>query len=217
MSIKLICFDMDGTLIKESKWSDFNQCLGVPPAQDQAWYDAFTSGEITYDTWLEKLRTAYDLPRAGVTHAVVSDCLTRFTLQPGARAAVRAAAAMGISSAVITGSFDISATALADELNLGYAISNTSCVFDATGKLVDICSGGEEGEAKVQYLRALCVQIGCELTDTLVVGDGVNDIPLFTQTDNGVAFSSCDKKVRVAARYTIEDLSALPKLLNDIA
>lgn len=35
-AIKLICFDVDGTLITNNSWYDLNIALGVTPKEDRA-------------------------------------------------------------------------------------------------------------------------------------------------------------------------------------
>lgn len=176
---ELICFDMDGTLIEENKWLDFNLCLGLTPTQDDALYEAFASGELSYHTWLERLREAYRLPRPNVTRDYVTTCLTQFTLQSGAVDALERAKALNVPTAVITGSFDTTAAAVAHALGIDHAIANTSCVFDTEDRLIDIESGGDEGEMKDRYLRALCVELNVSLESVIVVGDSGNDLPMF--------------------------------------
>ena len=42
--IKLICFDMDGTLISQNSWYKPNLALGNTAEEDQEMYDAYGRG-----------------------------------------------------------------------------------------------------------------------------------------------------------------------------
>lgn len=46
--IKLICFDLNKTLIRENTWLELNQALGMIVQEDQKLYDLYNSGKLSY-------------------------------------------------------------------------------------------------------------------------------------------------------------------------
>src|SRR3954468_15869726 len=47
--IKLVCFDLDKTLIKQNSWYELNLGLGMTPEEDQALLDGYTQGKFSYE------------------------------------------------------------------------------------------------------------------------------------------------------------------------
>jgi phosphoserine phosphatase len=72
---------------------------------------------------------------------------------------------------------------------------------------------GEEAQAKLRLVEDYCMTHGLSLEQCLVVGDSRNDIPLFSATGNGIAFSWSDEVVRAHARFLINTLAEIPALV----
>ena len=50
MNQRLVCFDMDGTLITNNKWLDFNKFLGITKVEDEAIFRRYSTADINYKT-----------------------------------------------------------------------------------------------------------------------------------------------------------------------
>lgn len=215
-TLKLVVFDMDDTLITDNTWLRFNTALGVTAEDDDRLYHEFSAGQIDYQTWLSELTQLYDLHNRHVTRDFVNEVLDTFELAPGAHEAVRSCKQHNLQTAIITGSFTTTAETVRDALGMDHAIANTSCVYDAEDRLINIASHGEEASAKVIHLESLLQELQIAPESVLVVGDGANDVPLFKLTQHGVTFTSSKPAVRNEAEHIIRDLSEMTPLLNNI-
>ena len=77
--IKLICFDIDGTLIEGNSWYTLNTALGVTPKEDLELHKAYSTGLITYTDWLTTLETLYR-KRGKTTPEQITTALSTYTL-----------------------------------------------------------------------------------------------------------------------------------------
>ena len=210
---KLVVFDMDGTLITGNTWEDFNTALGVTKEQDWDLYSAFSKDEITYDEWLEALKSLYNLTKNKHSKENVLEYLTQYTLAPEAKAALDAIHAAGHQTLLLSGSFQMTADAVAFELGIHDAIATTKCVFDQEGFLTDLHSAGDEQHAKVRHLQEYCTQHNVELSNCTVIGDGPNDIPLFMTVGTSFTFASASDDAKEAATHTIANLTEMSAII----
>ena len=51
--IKLVCFDLDNTLIAANSWERLNLALGITAEEDTAMYKQFKAGSLSYTDWLD--------------------------------------------------------------------------------------------------------------------------------------------------------------------
>lgn len=207
--MKLVVFDMDDTLISGSIWLQFNTLLGITPEKDYELYTQFSKQQITYAEWTTLLHTLYT---ENPSRTEVEQVLTAFKLNVGAREAISICKEHGVSTALFTGSFVTTAQAVAQELGIDYVQANTRCEFDASHSFTHFVSGGDEASAKLRMLQTLCTELDIELTDCIAVGDGANDIPLFSATGNGVAFTKSTPAAKAATKHQIQDLQEFPAL-----
>ena len=216
MTKKLVVFDMDKTLITGNTWADFNTALGVSHEQDWNLYSAFSKNEITYDAWLVELHKLYKLGENKHTKEQVLDYLTQYELAEGAAKAVQQIATTGHDTLLLTGSFQMTADAVAFELGINDAIATTRCIFDDEGHLKELASAGNERQAKVVTLKTYCTEKNIDLADCIVVGDGVNMLGLFELVEDSVAFESSTEEVLAAASHLISSLHELPSLVEQL-
>jgi len=213
---KLVVFDMDGTLISGNTWFDFNRAMGVTDDQDYALYKSFVNDEITYEQWLAQLLEIYNLAGNKHTKQQVLDYLTQYQLMPEALECLQAIHTAGHDTLLLTGSFQMTADAVAFELDIPTALATTNCIFDTNGHFVHLESKGDEQFAKLTSLINFCDERGISLTDCIVLGDGPNDIELFKAVRNSVTFTHAPESAKAAATYTIESLGELPALITQM-
>lgn len=211
-SIKLVCFDMDGTLIEQNSWYALNTALGVTPAEDLAMYEAYGAGELSYEDWISRLVSLYK-ERGVATRENVTAALTRYQLRDGAVELVEYLKGKGYRVAIVSGSFDVTVDAVAGQLGITLRQANTRVTFGPDGYLTELVSQGDEKDAKVRHLETICNQEGIKLTDCVCIGDGGNDIELFNATKHGIAFTDAPAFVREAAWKVVEQLSDIKKVL----
>ncbi len=218
MNNKLFVFDMDDTLITNNKWFDFNLHLGVSEEDDYRLYQAFKDGKITYVEWMEELDLLYDLQNKRVTREKVTTVLQDVNIRNGAKKLVDALHAKGYTTAIITGSFVITAHTLADQLGIRHVVANTSCVFDENDNLVKVHSRGTEGTMKNTYLLELCSALDINpAEDCYVIGDSIYDQPMFMTTGKGITFDNATKELQDSAAHVVSGFDDLHKLVAAVS
>lgn len=210
-NIKLICFDMDGTLIENNKWYDLNIAMGIAPDEDYSMYTSYSQGELPYEEWIRKLESFYKGAPLNSKNHIVS-VLQDFTLQSGAEGVVSYLHGSGFKTALITGSFDVTAKAVAQVLNIEYVFANTECVFDERGVFSRLQSKGDETLSKLKMFEELCLSLGLQPNECAMVGDGGNDLSIFDLTGNGITFTRCKDTMKSRAAVVIEALEDLKQI-----
>merc|ERR1712151_561379 len=123
---------------------------------------------------------------------------------------------MGFKMAVISGGFLPVAQEVQRHLGLDYAFANTLEVEEETGLLTGLTSGPVVTPQRKRTLLATIANVeGCEVQQTIAVGDGANDIPMLHTAGLGIAF--CAKpKVQAVSKYRInqKDLSTVLFLIG---
>ena len=208
--IKLVCFDLDKTLIRGNSWYDLNMALGITDEEDTcmlAWYE---QGIITYRQWVE-LAIAIAKKRSTVTRQLIQDTFHKPTYSPYAREVVRYVQDQGYAVVLISGSIDILVDKIARELDILHAAANNVFVFDDNDQLAEVVTYGQDDLAKLHHLRGFCETLGIDIAQCVCIGDGDNDRELFLKTGKGITFS--DSKIRDIAWKTISNLSEITSLL----
>lgn len=209
-NIKLVCFDLNKTLIHENSWLDLNRALGVTDEEDELFLRLYDEGIITYIEWTDLLTRIYK-QRGKANRQNAVNALHNYTYVDGAKEIVTYLQNKGYQIALISGSIDILVGRVAAELGITLFEANHRFVFDANDQLKEIVTYGQDDLAKVNHLEHFCQTIGIRLTECVCVGDGDNDLELFRRTGHGITFTG--SKIAEEAEYTINSLSDLRNIL----
>lgn len=204
--IKLICFDLDDTLITKNSWKHLNFSLGVTAEKDREFYDEYMSGKITYEEWGDKLIELY-LEHDDATREGITKILSEYEYADHAREVVENLKNKGYALVLISGSIDILVSLVAHDLGIEYFKATNSFVFDDLGKLVSVHTDGTDTHAKLRYLEAFAEMLNLSLDECACIGDGANDIEMFKKTGNGVTFEG--SKIEKEAWKIVESLKDL--------
>ena len=185
--IKLICFDLDDTLINTNSWKNLSVALGVSAEEDRRLYLEYKSGEITYDEWNDKVLEYY-LKHKDSNRKNITEILSHYTYIKGAQDAVSYLKSKGYRLVLISGSIDILVNMVAQDLGIQYSKANNTFVFDDEDRLIGIHSGGNDVLAKASHLESFCEMFGIDIKECACVADGANDIEMFIRTGHGVTF-----------------------------
>ena len=90
-------------------------------------------------------------------------------------------------TALITGSFDLFAKAIAQKLDIPSWYANTEMIWDEKGNLVDFHYVRDQAAQKLIHLQQFTKQHGIHIEDCIVIGDGDNDVEIFKATKNDIA------------------------------
>lgn len=202
---RLLLADMDSTMIGQECIDELADFAGLK-ARVAAITERAMRGEIAFEP---ALRERVALLR-GLPLSVIAQVLdTRITLTPGACALVRTMRAHGAYTCLVSGGF-LQFTGTVRQ-RIGFDEDRANLLLDADGKLSGLVREPILGrEAKLATLNDLKASRGIADAETLVVGDGANDLAMIEQAGLGVAYHA-KPAVAAAAHARIDhgDLTGL--------
>jgi phosphoserine phosphatase len=202
---KLFLADMDSTMIGQECIDELADLVGLK-AHVAAITERAMRGEIAFEPALRQ-RVAL---LKGLSASVIDDVLQkRITLTPGGRKLVMTMRAHGAYTCLVSGGFTQFTQAVADKIGFDENRANELCVDNGklTGKVGEPILGRE---AKLATLLELRETHDLDAIDTLVAGDGANDLGMIQAAGLGVAYHA-KPAVAAAAHARIDhgDLTAL--------
>jgi len=203
---KLLLADMDSTMINQECIDELADCVGKK-AHVAAITERAMRGEIEFAPALRE-RVAL---LAGLPGSVIDEVIAqRITLMAGARTLVATMRRNGAHTCLVSGGFKQFTHRIAKMLGFDEDRANTLEV-SADGKLAGRVAEPILGrEAKLDTLIDLRGKLKLAHADTLVVGDGANDLAMIEDAGLGVAYHAKPKvAAAAAARIDHGDLTAL--------
>lgn len=203
--IELICFDVDGTLVKHPDdmviWEVLNIRFGGNRGANRRRYEMYRGGEITYDEWVAL--DVGDWVSAGATRDEILESVAEFSLVEGARETVGELKQRGFQLAVISGTIDIVLDTLYPRHPFDDVYTN-KIFFDDSGKLTSWQATPFDGYGKPAALRRITGQRDIPLAQTAFVGDGENDVPLLGVVGVFVAYEPRSTELEAGADVVIK-------------
>ena len=202
---KLFLADMDSTMIGQECIDELADFVGLK-AHVAAITERAMRGEIAFEPALRE-RVAL---LKGLPVSVVDEVLKqRITLTPGGRELVATMRAHGAWTCLISGGFTVFTSAVAAMIGFQENRANELKVSD--GKLTGEVAEPILGRAtKLATLVELREAFDLDNLDTLVVGDGANDLGMIEAAGLGVAYHAKPAvAAAAAARIDHGDLTAL--------
>lgn len=204
--IKLICFDLDLTLINHTSWRELGAALGVSPEDDAKLLQEYKEGKLTYQDWNNKIVELYKKHDAA-TRIGITEILSRHTYTEGAQEIVAYLKSKGFIVVLISGSMDILVEMVAKDLGISYAKSINSFIFDSNDRIESIIGLGDDTPQKLIELETFCTMLNLSIDECACIGDGDNDIALFKKTGHGITFRG--SPIEAEAWKVIDALSDL--------
>ncbi len=205
--MKLVCFDLDGTLIDEFEgheyWGTLHRTIEGEVGQRknlQRMAD-YKAGKISYRDWVDL--DLGDFQKLGATKADFEKAAQKHALFPGAKEAVRELHARGYKLAVISGSLNIFIDFLFPDHPFDDVFAN-EVWFDDEGKIAGWKDTVYEDGAKHKALRMICEREGIDIKDSVFVGNYDNDIDAMEAAGFAIAFLPKSEGVRAVADVVIE-------------
>jgi len=179
---RLVCFDMDSTLIQSEVIDLMAEAAGVGEQVSSITASAMR-GEIDFSTSFEKrLGLLKGLPESELEKIDQSLAIT-----DGAERLLGNLNRLGFTTAILSGGFTWFAEKLAKRLSIDHVHANELEIEN--GKLTGRVIGKVVNETrKAELLRTIAQQEGIRLEQVIAVGDGANDIPMLTIAGLGIAF-----------------------------
>lgn len=202
---KLFLADMDSTMIGQECIDELAGFVGLKDHVAQITERAMR-GEIEFEPALrERVALLRDLP-VGVVEEVLA---SRITLTPGGRELVMTMRAHGAYTCLISGGFTLFTNAIAARIGFQENRANELVVRDGkfTGEVKEPILGRA---TKLATLIELTESFDLDDIDTLVAGDGANDLGMIQHAGLGVAYHAKPAvAAAAAARIDHGDLTAL--------
>jgi phosphoserine phosphatase len=204
LELKLIAFDMDGTLVKEpSSWTRIHRHFGV---EGSARYNMplYETGKIDYDEFMRRDIALW--PRK--LHVKDIDlAFSDYSLHPDARNVTARMRQLGYDIAIVSAGLDLLANKIAKALGLTSVIAN-GLQTDDRGYLTGRGVFRVDPLHKDIALETLLKGKGITLNECMSVGDSKYDLTFLQRAAIGVAVGNDPVLARVATRV-IDDLSEL--------
>lgn len=204
---KLIFFDLDGTLIKESTWHLFNPYFGMTEEEDQVLFDWYKRGLLTYSEWddmiVKILRDKNECTKEKV-EAFAETILPR----PETQELINTCKEAGYTTIILSGTMKQIAESFRTRLGIDLSYTCSEIVFRDDGTFEDIANDKDEAPAKLRIFERVCAEHGVEPTETIMVGDGGNDLEIFKKTKKAIQIGNYESLKEFAWKH-IESLSEI--------
>lgn len=196
---RLICFDMDSTLIETEVIDELAERAGVGD-KVRAITESAMRGEIDFKESFTR-RVAM---LKGLDEAVMKDIAENLPIAEGVDRLMKVLKRTGYKIAILSGGFTYFGNYLKQRYGIDYIYANELEIEDGklTGRYVgDIV----DGKRKAELLRLLAQVENVNIAQTIAVGDGANDLPMLTTAGLGIAYHA-KPKVKANAQQSISTI-----------
>ena len=182
---KLVCFDMDSTLIEQEVIVELAKMCGISDKVSEITERAMR-GEIDFaQSFAERVALLEDTPESVVDEIIKH----HISFSSGAHALMRALKADGCHTMLVSGGFEPFAKYVAETLGMDEYHANPLLVAEGviTGFVDPIIV---DGKRKAQIVARTAERLGLNMHEVVCVGDGANDLPMMEISGLGVAYKA---------------------------
>ena len=197
---RLICFDMDSTLIQTECIDELAARAGVGE-QVKAITERAMRGEIDFkESFTQRVALL-----KGLDAGVMQDIAEHMPITEGVDRLMSVLKRCGYKIAILSGGFTYFGEYLRHRYGIDYVYANELEIDDdnkLTGRYV-----GEivDGKRKAELLKLIAQVEQVNLAQTIAVGDGANDLPMISEAGLGIAFHA-KPRVKATAQQAISTI-----------
>jgi phosphoserine phosphatase len=179
---RLVCFDMDSTLIQAEVIDELARRHGVYD-EVAAVTERAMRGELDFQqSFRERMRKL-----EGLDESVLAEIAESLPLMPGLERLMHYLKRLGYRTAILSGGFTYFARYLQERLGFDEIHANELIIRD--GKVTgEVQEPIVDAERKAMMLRQIAEREGWDLAQTVAVGDGANDLKMLAAAGMGVAY-----------------------------
>ncbi len=196
---RLVCFDMDSTLIEAEVIDELAKAAGVGDQVVEI-TEAAMRGELDFKESFVKRMALLE----GLEESVLETVAKNLPVTEGAERLISTLKMLGYKTAILSGGFNYFGRYLQDKLGIDYVYANDLDIENGkvTGKVTGVVV---DGNRKAELLRELAEKEGVALEQVIAVGDGANDLPMLSIAGLGIAFRA-KPLVQASAKQAISTL-----------
>lgn len=197
---RLICFDMDSTLIQTECIDELAMRAGVGD-KVKAITERAMRGEIDFK---ESFTQRVSLLK-GLDVSVMKDIADHLPITEGADRLMSVLKRCGYKIAILSGGFTYFGEQLRRRYGIDYVYAN-ELEIDENDKLTGRYIGDiVDGKRKAELLKLIAQVEQVNLAQTIAVGDGANDLPMISEAGLGIAFHA-KPRVKATAQQSINNI-----------
>lgn len=196
---RLVCFDMDSTLIETEVIDELAERAGVG-AQVRAITERAMRGEIDFcESFTERVALL-----KGLDESVMKEIAENLPITEGVERMMQVLKRAGYKTAILSGGFTYFGNYLKQKYGIDYVYANELEIVD--GKLTGRYLGEiVDGKRKAELLKLIAQVENVNIAQTIAVGDGANDLPMLATAGLGIAFHA-KPKVKQTAEQSISTI-----------
>jgi phosphoserine phosphatase len=199
MSYKLICFDMDGVLFKDSNfWIELHKKFGTweegKKLTEKYLYNDYEKlvQEVVHKLWKGKDAKPY------------YELVDSFEYMPGVDEVFKFLKEKGFMTAIIsTSSIDV-ARRVQKEFCVDHIYANELIIRDGVVAGEFVWPMGAGNQKRVEIIKSLCDDLGISSSECIYVGDSESDVEACGVVGKSIAFNSSSEELKEVATHVVE-------------
>jgi len=195
-SRRLVCFDMDSTLINAEVIDELAKRAGVGKQVSEVTERAM-SGDIDFNqSFIQRMALL-----EGLDESVLQDVAENLPMMEGAEKLIRNLKAYGYKTAILSGGFTYFGNYLKHKFGIDHVHANKLEIKNGclTGRAIHPIVNAER---KAELLNEIARLEGVDPQQTIAVGDGANDLQMLSAAGLGIAFRA-KPLVRESAKQSL--------------